>query len=81
MARVLLFGRLQDVAGWRARDLEAPPRRASELRALLAEEDPQLGAALSAASVAFVLNGVVRKDDPEIAPGDEAAFLPPMSGG
>ena len=32
-------------------------------------------------AIAVVLNGVVRKDDPEIAPGDEVAFLPPMSGG
>jgi sulfur-carrier protein len=81
MARVLLFGRLQDVAGWRSRDLDPVPRRASALRELLAEEDPTLGVALRAPSIAFVLNGVVRKDDPEIAPDDEAAFLPPMSGG
>lgn len=81
MARVLLFGRLQDVAGWRSRDLDPCPPRASSLREHLAEEDPTLGAALSGPSIAFVLNGVVRKDDPEIAPGDEAAFLPPMSGG
>ena len=81
MARVLLFGRLQDVAGWRARDYDPCPPKASALRAYLAEEDPTLGAALAASSIAFVLNGVVRKDDPEIAPGDEAAFLPPMSGG
>jgi molybdopterin synthase sulfur carrier subunit len=81
MARVLLFGRLQDVAGWRARDYDPCPPSASALRARLAAEDPMLGAALSAASIAFVLNGVVRKDDPEISPGDEAAFLPPMSGG
>jgi sulfur-carrier protein len=81
MARVLLFGRLQDVAGWRARDYDPCPPNASALRAQLSEEDPMLGAALSASTIAFVLNGVVRKDDPEISPGDEAAFLPPMSGG
>jgi sulfur-carrier protein len=81
MARVLLFGRLQDVAGWRSRDLDPCPPRASALREQLAEEDPMLGAALCAPTVAFVLNGVVRKDDPEMALGDEAAFLPPMSGG
>jgi molybdopterin synthase sulfur carrier subunit len=81
MTRVLLFGRLQDLAGWRARDLDPCPPNASGLRALLAEENPELGEVLSAASTAFVLNGVVRRDDPEIAPEDEAAFLPPMSGG
>jgi molybdopterin synthase sulfur carrier subunit len=81
VARVLLFGRLQDLAGWRARDFDPAPRSASALMARLAEEDPVLGDALKAPTVAFVLNGVVRKDDPEIAPGDEAAFLPPMSGG
>jgi sulfur-carrier protein len=81
MARVLLFGRLQDLAGWRSRDLAPVPLRASALREQLAEEDPTLGVALGGPSIAFVLNGVVRKDDPEIVPGDEAAFLPPMSGG
>jgi molybdopterin synthase sulfur carrier subunit len=81
MARVLLFGRLQDVAGWRARDLDPCPATVSALRAQLAEEDFLLGQALGSASVAFVLNGVLRRDDAAIAPGDEAAFLPPMSGG
>ncbi len=81
MGRLLLFGRLQDIAGWRERPLGDGPVRLSALTALLAAEDPALGEALRSPSVAFALNGALRRDDPEIAPGDEAAFLPPMSGG
>jgi hypothetical protein len=44
--RVLLFGRLGDVAGWRERVFEPAPASLSALRALIAGEDPALGEAL-----------------------------------
>ena len=43
MARVLLFGRLADQAGWRDRRIEAGDL--SALRAALSAEDPGLGEA------------------------------------
>ena len=39
MARVLLFGPLRDVAGWRERTLEPPPATLSALRAMLSAQD------------------------------------------
>ena len=49
MARVLLFGRLADVAGWRERDI--PARTLAELRGRIATEDPALFEALQAPAV------------------------------
>ena len=40
MARVLLFGPLRDLAGWREREIESASLKA--LRAWLAEEDERL---------------------------------------
>ena len=51
MIRVLLFGRLRDVAGWRERTLNAPPPTLSALRAQLAKDDPALGEALAGKGV------------------------------
>jgi sulfur-carrier protein len=45
MARVLLFGRLSDLAGWRDRQVESP--FLSALRAKLSGEDAALGEALA----------------------------------
>jgi molybdopterin synthase sulfur carrier subunit len=79
MARVLLLGRLRDVAGWRERTLEAP--NLSSLRQLLAHEDPVLGEALAGKGVQAAVNKTLTRDDVALAAGDEVAFLPPMSGG
>ena len=49
MARVLLFGRLGDVAGWRMREVDAASVEA--LKALLASEDAALGEALAGKGV------------------------------
>ncbi|MCA6224861.1 MAG: molybdopterin synthase sulfur carrier subunit, partial [Phenylobacterium sp.] len=40
MARVLLFGRLADLAGWRERDI--PAVSLADLRGRIATEDPAL---------------------------------------
>lgn len=79
MARVLLFGRLSDLAGWREREIEAPAIAA--LRALLAAEDAGLGEALSAPGVQVALDQAIVRGDRALAPRSEVAFLPPMSGG
>ena len=53
MARVLLFGRLSDVAGWRERDIDSASLGA--LRDLLAGEDEGLAQALAAPGVQVAL--------------------------
>jgi len=81
MARVLLFGRLSDIAGWREKTLEPSPARLSELRALLAASDAALGEALAAPGVQVALDQVLVRDDAALSARFEVAFLPPMSGG
>lgn len=79
MARVLLFGPLRDLAGWRERDVEAGSLK--ELRAVLTAEDPALGAALDGKGVQIAVDQVVVRGDTRLAASSEVAFLPPMSGG
>jgi molybdopterin synthase sulfur carrier subunit len=81
MARVLLFGPLRDVAGWRERSFDPPPASLSALRALLAAEDPALGEALTGRGVQIAVDQALVRGDVPIGPGAEVAFLPPMSGG
>ena len=52
MARVLLFGSLVDVAGWREREIDVPAL--SSLKAFLAWEEETLGAAIGAPGEAAV---------------------------
>lgn len=79
MARVLLFGRLADQAGWRDRWVEAPDLAA--LRAALAAEDARLGEALAAPGVQVAVDKVLVRGEAALGAGAEVAFLPPMSGG
>jgi molybdopterin synthase sulfur carrier subunit len=80
-ARVLLFGRLRDVAGWRERIIDPVPASLAALRALLAKEDPALGEALSARGVQAAIDKVIVRGDAAIRAGSEVAFMAPMSGG
>jgi len=80
MAKVLLFGRLSDVAGWREREV-ADALSISALRARLAEEDERLGEALAAPGVQVALDQALVRGDRPIGAHTEVAFLPPMSGG
>ncbi|MDE2487587.1 MAG: MoaD/ThiS family protein [Alphaproteobacteria bacterium] len=80
MAKVLLFGPLRDLAGWRERDVE-DATSISGLRARLAEEDERLGEALSAPGVQVALDQAIVRGDRPIGVHNEVAFLPPMSGG
>ena len=79
MARVLLFGRLADLAGWRERQMEAASL--DVLRSKLAEEDAALGAALSGPGVQAAVDQALVRGDASLSAASEVAFLPPMSGG
>ena len=79
MARVMLFGRLADVAGWREREVDAPAVFA--LRDRLAADAPALGEALARPGVQVALDKALTRGDAPLAAGSEVAFLPPMSGG
>lgn len=79
MARVLLFGRLADIAGWRERELEAAS--VSALRTLLSGEDDALADALAGPGVQVALDQAILRGDAALSARSEVAFLPPMSGG
>ena len=79
--RVLLFGRLGDVAGWRERSFDPPPANLSALKALIASEDPALGAALAGKGVQAAIDKQIVRGEACLAATSEVAFLPPMSGG
>jgi molybdopterin synthase sulfur carrier subunit len=81
VAKVLMLGRLRDIAGWRERTIDPAPATLSALRSLLAQEDPALGEALAGKGVQTALNKTLTREDAPIGPGDEIGFLPPMSGG
>jgi molybdopterin synthase sulfur carrier subunit len=79
VARVLLFGRLSDVAGWRDRQIDSP--FLSTLRTKLTDEDAGLGEALAGPGVQVALDQVIVRGDAPLNSATEVAFLPPMSGG
>lgn len=79
MARVLLFGRFRDLAGWRERDIEAGSL--SALRTLLAEEDADFAATLGGPGVQVAVDQTIVRGDLALTAQSEVAFLPPMSGG
>ena len=81
MARVLLFGRLADIAGWRERRIEPSPATLKDLKDVLTRLDPDLGQALSSKGVQAAVNRVLVRGDQPLAAGVEVAFMPPMSGG
>ena len=78
MARVLLFGRLADVAGWRERECEAATL--DGLRFDLGA-DPALAEALSGRGVQAAVDQALVRGDVALTTRSEVAFLPPMSGG
>ena len=81
MARVLLFGRLRDLAGWRERVFEPAPDRLSALKVMIAALDADLAAALDAPGVRAAVDRALVMGDVALAPGVEVAFMPAMSGG
>ena len=79
MARVLLFGRLADQAGWRDRSVDASSLAA--LRAALAGDDPDLAEALGGPGVQVAVDKAIVRGEATLTAATEVAFLPPMSGG
>lgn len=79
--RVLLFGRLGDIAGWRERAFEPAPESLSALKALIAAEDAALGAAIGGPGVQAAVDRTIVRGDARLSAVAEVAFLPPMSGG
>jgi molybdopterin synthase sulfur carrier subunit len=78
MARVLLFGRLADVAGWRERVVEASSL--SDVRAALSA-DPDLAEALAGKGVQVAVDKAIVRGEAALTATSEVAFMPPMSGG
>lgn len=79
MAKVLLFGRLGDLAGWRERDM-ALPASVFALRAGLIAEAPEL-APLEESQVQVAVDQQMVRGDASLVGAREVAFLPPFSGG
>jgi molybdopterin synthase sulfur carrier subunit len=79
--RVLLFGRLADLAGWRERSFDPPPANLAGLRAVIAAADSALGAALAGPGVRAAVDKAIVRGDVALGADSEVAFLPPMSGG
>ena len=79
--RVLLFGPLSDVAGWREREVDGAPAKLSELKAQLSLADPALGEALLRPGIQVAIDKVIVRDNPTLVANAEIAFLSPMSGG
>jgi len=76
MAKILLFGRLADLAGWREQIIDAPT-----LAALKARLAADLDDALDAPGVNVAVDLTIVRGDVALGAGSEVAFLPPMSGG
>jgi molybdopterin synthase sulfur carrier subunit len=78
VARVLLFGRLADIAGWRERTVEGASL--ADLRAALST-DPDLAEALAGKGVQVAVNRTIVRGEAALTAASEVAFMPAMSGG
>lgn len=80
MARVLLFGALRDLAGWREQIFES----VSDLTGLqsdVARIYPDLAEALKGPGVQIAVDKALVRGNVALSAEAEVAFLPPMSGG
>ena len=79
MAKVLLFGALSDLSGWREKTIEVDS--IADLRLKLGAEDAALGEALKGPGVQVAVDQAIVRHDTALTAASEVAFLPPMSGG
>jgi molybdopterin converting factor subunit 1 len=77
--RVLFFGAAADRAGTRETYVPAEEITLDELWRLLVERHPDLSPMRD--TLAFAVNGEYARGAARVAPGDEVAVLPPVSGG
>jgi molybdopterin synthase sulfur carrier subunit len=80
MARVLLFGALRDLAGWREQIFDGVSDLTG-LRSDIARLYPDLAEAISGPGVQVAVNKALVRGNSIVSAGAEVAFLPPMSGG
>lgn len=80
---VLFFARLRDAMGTGETRVALPatPLTAGELLSRLCADDPSRSAALEGLTVKAAVNRVQVPLDAPVAPGDEVAFFPPVTGG
>jgi len=83
MLRVLFFGRLSDVAGTERMDIaiHSSITTSAVLRDHLGQDNDGLMRALNEPQVMVALNQILVDWDCNLQPGDEVAFLPPVTGG
>ena len=80
MIRLVFLGRLADSAG--AGERRLPASGPMTLEAILKALEPPLADALRDQRIKLALNGgLMAREGLMVAPGDELAFLPPVSGG
>ena len=77
--KIIFLGRLADAAGARERTVDLPRGIADvdALRGWLGEDIPEL----LDASVRIIVNDTLATRGQALAPSDEVAFFPPVSGG
>ena len=80
MARVLLFGVLRDLAGWREQIFE-DVSDLDRLHSDIAQLYPDLAEAISGPGVQVAVDKEIVRGNSTLSAGAEVAFLPPMSGG
>lgn len=80
---VLLFGRLKDAFGASSIAMPEGVGTAAELRAMLANENPDLAETIRSKAVRIAVNQSLVADEAgtRINSADEVALLPPLSGG
>ena len=83
MVKVLYFGRLADASQVSETELQVPESglEVEAFRALVADGNPALAAALVRPSVRVAINSVLALPGAVVRNSDEVAFLPAVSGG
>ena len=80
--KILFFGRLADSSGREVElDLPAEGCTVAELRRRLAGALPQAAGELTRPSIRACIDLEVAPETARVMPGQEVAFLPPLSGG